>query len=333
MPVSESVRGRLLRHDCLIAINHARANFAAWQDRLTAATVVLVALAVVRSCCANRPWNVAAVAALCVGVLVGIGAGRLAAERLRFHSSDGVLAVDALRAKTRRRYVVAWHAVGITVLAGVTLVASPSLLIVGAPAYLTGALVAHATASVAMSTAIGQAKPARTMRRWLHRPGAGIVAAIVLLVSLLPALRLGESAFLVILGVEAALLGLALTTVDHRVVRFMTSAGHSAKSIVVGYARAMLTFCGLVVPACWFAFGPVAAAIVTSTALASLLLLTLRVLAYRLHAKRFADFVVSTCAGLLMLVAYSMPLVLPFVAIVIIWQLQRRAARQTWLLP
>ena len=63
-----------------------------------------------------------------------------------------------------------------------------------------------------------------------------------------------------------------------------------------------------------------------------LLLLALRILAYRLHAKRFADLLVSICAGLLMVVAYSMPVLLPFLALAILWQLQRRAAARTWLL-
>ena len=60
--------------------------------------------------------------------------------------------------------------------------------------------------------------------------------------------------------------------------------------------------------------------------------LALRILAYRLHAKRFADLLVSICAGLLMVVAYSMPVLLPFLALAILWQLQRRAAARTWLL-
>jgi len=54
------------------------------------------------------------------------------------------------------------------------------------------------------------------------------------------------------------------------------------------------------------------------------LLLTLRVLACRLHAKLFADFLVSILAGILMLIAYSMSVALPLIALAILWQLQRR---------
>jgi hypothetical protein len=64
-----------------------------------------------------------------------------------------------------------------------------------------------------------------------------------------------------------------------------------------------------------------------------LLLLAMRICAYAVHGKRFADFLVSILAGLFALVAWWMIVLLPFVALAALWQLQRRAAAKTWLLP
>ena len=58
----------------------------------------------------------------------------------------------------------------------------------------------------------------------------------------------------------------------------------------------------------------------------------LRVLAYRLHGKRFADLLVSILIALLILVAAAIPVALPFVAIGIVWHLQRRASAKTWMI-
>lgn len=123
MKASESLRDRLFRHDCRIAINTARATFVAWHDRLIAGTMLLFALAAVRGWCIDRAWKVAAWAALGAGIIVGMGAGRLVAARLRFHGTDGLLAADALNPLTRRRYILTWHAIGIAALGAITLVA------------------------------------------------------------------------------------------------------------------------------------------------------------------------------------------------------------------
>lgn len=333
MRASESLCDRLFRHDWRIARNTLRAAFAGWHDRLIAGTMLLVTLAAVRSWCADRPWEVAAWWALGAGIITGIGAGRAIAARLRFHGFDGLLAADALQPSTRRRYMVTWHAIGVAILTVVVLVLRPSLLIVSAPAYLVGGFVAHATASLAISSvAVGKARPGWTIRRWLHHPSAGIVAALILLVSLLLAHTFDTNALMVVLGIEVVVLVLMLALVDDDIVRFMTIVGHGPWRIVVRHARGVLLFAVLTVPVCWFAFGPVAAGIITAAALATLLLLTMRILAYYLYAKRFADLLVSISIGLLMLVAYSMSFLLPFLAIAILWQLQRRAAARTWLL-
>lgn len=135
-----------------------------------------------------------------------------------------------------------------------------------------------------------------------------------------------------VVGIGTVLLELTLTGVDDAVVRFMTIAGHGSRRIVVHHGKGIATFLAVSVPGCWIMVGPVAAGIAAAARVAMLLLLTLRVLAYRLHSRRFADFLVSILAGLLMLIAYSMPVALPVLALAMFWQLQRRVQTKTWLL-
>lgn len=310
-----------------------RATFAGWHDRAIAAFMVLAALAVAHAWFADRPWTVAAWTAVAAGTLIGIGAGRLVRTRLTFHAFDGLLAADALHPQARRRYTTAWHGVGLALLAAVTLIVRPSLLVVGMPAYLAGVLIAGLTGGVRMPTQIaGTARPGWTLRAWSHRPIAGTAAATVLLLLLWPARTLGTNALMTVIGIGTVLLALTLTSVDDAIVRFMTMAGHGSWRIIGRHSKGMATFLAIAVPGCWAWLGPVAGGIVAATAGAMLVLLTLRVFAYRLHTKRFADLLVSILAGLLMLVAYSMPVALPVIALAMLWQLQRRARAKTWLL-
>lgn len=331
MQLSLTESARLLRHDSRIAMNALRAAFAGWQDRVIAAAMLLVVIAVIRSAFADHPWNVAAWIALGAGIVAGLSAGRIIATRLAFHGSDGLLAADALHPSIRRRYIVAWHGIGIATLAVVTLIAWPSLLIVSAPAYLLGALASHLMSRFELSKpAFGKLRPGSALLRRLHRPSAGIIGATILLLSLLPARGLAPNALMALIGTEAVLLALPLTALDYNIVRFLTIAGHGSWRIIARYAQGMLFFVGITVPACWLVFGPVEAGIIAAASIAMLLVLAMRVFAYRLHGKRLGDFVVSVLSGLLIFTAYNMPVVLPFLTIAILWQWHRRAAVATW---
>lgn len=323
----------LFRHDWLIVWNTTRATFAGWHDRVIAALMLLAALAVVRAWFADRPWTIASWATFAVGTLIGITAERLVAARLAFHTFDGLLAADALHPQIRRRYMAAWHGIGLALLVVVALIARPSLLIVSVPAYLAGVLLAGLTSGVTISRRIaGTTRPGWTIRACAHRPIAGISTATILLLSLLPARALCTNALLTVIGIETVLLALMLTSIDDAIVRFMAIAGHGAWRIVARHGRGMASFLAMAIPGCWIMSGPIAAAIVAAAGVAILLLLTLRILAYRLHAKRFADLLVSILTALLMLVAYSMPVALPVIAFAMLWQLHRRGRANTWLL-
>lgn len=325
--------GRLFRHDRLILSNTVRATFVGWHDRVIAVLVLLVVLTAINAWFVDRPWRIAAWVAVAAGMMIGIGAGRLSKARLAFHAFDGLLAADALHPPTRRRYLTAWCGIGLALLVVTSLIARPSLLVVSVPAYLAGVLVAELTGGVRTPKLIvGTVRPGWTLRAWLHRPIAGMAAAMILLILLMPARTLGMNALIVVGGIGTSLLALTLTSVDDAIVRFMTVAGHGSWLILVHHAKGLTAFLIIAVAGCWVWFGPVAGGIVFATGMAIGLLMTLRVLAYRLHAKRFADFLVSILAGLLMLVAYSLPVALPVVALPILWQLERRGRAKKWLL-
>lgn len=310
-----------------------RATFTAWHDRVIAGLMLIAALVAVHAGFADRPWTIAAWAALIAGAMIGIGVGCLIATRLAFHAFDGLLAADALHKPTRQRYMAAWHGIGLGLLVALTLIARPSLMVVSLPAYLVGAVIAELTGGFVIPKHItGTIRPGWTLRTWLHRPIAGVAAAMILLLSLLPARALGMNALMAVAGIGTVLLALMLTHVDDAIVRFMTIAGNGSRRVIARHTGGIVTFLIVSVPGCWLLLGTVAAGIVVATGAAMLLLLSVRVLAYRLHGKRFADFFVSMLMSLLMLVAYSMPVALPVIAFALLWQLQRRGQAKTWLL-
>ena len=324
--------GRLFRQDRLIAWNTIRATFAGWHDRALVAVVVLAALAGVHAWFADRSWTIAVPVALAADTMIGVGAGRLIAKRLAFHAFDGLLAADALHPRVRWRYRAAWHGVGLALLNLTTLTVRPSLLVACVPGYLVGMLLVGLTNGFGMPARFaGAMRPGWTIRAWSHRPIAGISAATLLLASLLPVRALGTDALIAVVGTEAMLLALMLTGVDDAIVRFMTITGHGSQRIVAHHAKGGTTFLTAAVPGCWIISGPVAAGVVAALCAAMLLLLALRVLAYQLHRKRFADVLISIFSGLLVLVAYSMPVALPIMALAMLWQLNRRGRTKTWL--
>ena len=332
MRASPGLSNRLFRHDRQIAINTTRANLMRWNDRLIVGAALLVALAMVRAWSGDQPWRIAAWAAFGVGVAAGVGASRLLAARIAFHSFDGLLAADAVQPSLSRRYSVAWHAMGITSMAAATLFARPSLLIISVPAYIAGVLVAAGAGRLPLQRLAARPALGRAIRRVLHRPVAGVVAAIILLLTLVPAHALETKSQLAVIGIEAVLFAVALTIVEQDIVRFRSSSGHRPWRIVLGYAVGLLLFTGMTAPVCWLVAGPAAASIVLAVTAAMLLLLGMRVLAYCAHSKRLADLLVSILVGLFALTAYSMIVLLPFVAIAVLWQLYRGAAAKTWVL-
>lgn len=324
-------RTRLLRHDRRIAINTLRATFANWSDRGIAALLLLFALTGLRHAVADRPWHVAAWGALAIGALGGIAAARLVAARLAFHTADGLLAADALHAPTRRRYVLALAGIAFVLLIGLTLAVRPALLAFALPGHAAGWLFGGLAGRLMLPRAfVGTARPGRAIRAALRRPIAGPLAALVLLATTAAAPIASADARAALVGIGTLAIGLSLTIVDDAVVRFRTLAGHRAGRIVVGHAGGLAGFLALMVPISLWWCGPIVAAVVAAIGTGLLLLVALRILAYRLHARRFADLLVSLFVALLVLTAWSLPVALPLVAAALLWHLHRRGRDMPW---
>ena len=326
---SERMGGRLFRYERRIVANTARSIFVRWPDRLLAATILLVLAASIRSWLADQTGALAAWTGLGAGAVIGVIAGRVLAQRIAFHTFDGPFAEDALRFSTRLRFVAIWHLIVLTALAGIILAVGPSLLIVCVPGYFCGMAIGDATASVNAATlTFPRPRIKRRLRSMLRQPGAGIVGAAGLLVLL----SATQQVALAVTGVATMIVALAMTMVDDNIVRFMTVTGRGSWYVVARHAAGMLAFVTIAVPVGFFAFGPMAAGLIMTISVAAVLLLTIRVLAYRLHGKRFADWLVFIVIVAVALAAILAPFVLPGVVYGILWHLHRRAAGMTWIL-
>lgn len=333
MNVTDSIGGPLFRHDMLIAANSAKAIFNRWLDRMILSVFALGGLAVIRSWLLDRLWTTAALAVLAASLAVGIGVGRMVEARLAFHAFDGVLAAEALHPPTSSRYRAAWHGIGLVVLTAIALIARPSLVMIAVGGYAAGLLAAELLRRLSMPWSLaGRRRPVWVFRRWLHLPGTGAVAAMALLLSLLPAHGLAANILMAFVGTAALLLTFALTIVDDSVVRFQTIAGHGSWRIIGSSARGVAAFALVAIPGCWLVNGPAVAGVVAAVIGAALLFMILRILAYRLHTKRFADLVLSFVVGLMLLIAYAIPVAVPVVGVMVFWQLHRRGTAKVWLL-
>lgn len=329
----KSIDNRLFRYDRRIVINALRSAFARWHDRLIVLAAVLVALLAARASLATTPGAVATYLAFAAGLVIGLRTARLIGGRLAFHASDGVLAADALGAKSRRLYASMWHSLALAGVAVIILMVRPALLAFGLAGYLAGASLGHLVHGAWPGRFLGGVAPGRAIRAYLRRPSAGIVLALVVLPLLLAVRSSGQ-------GVQAATAGLlaagavpCLTTVDDALVGFLTSCGYGSWTIVQRHARGCLVFLSIVLPVCLIGRAFTIAGMVAATTAIGLALMAMRVLAYRLHERRPADLIVAMLVAVTAMVGAASPILLPFVVAVILWQLHRRAATRSWLLP
>lgn len=172
----------------------------------------------------------------------------------------------------------------------------------------------------------------RSIRAFLQKPVAGVVAAVVVILPLV-LFRSSEAgprpAFI---GVISAIAALSLTVLDHATIRFMTLSGFRAGRVIGIHARSALIFLMLVVPACLALDSSFTAIVVGVVVVAALILMTVRILVFRVHAKRIADAIASICATAICLAGYAAPMLLPLIVIAVLWHLHRRSAPATWIL-
>jgi hypothetical protein len=326
---------RLIQYEFWVVANATRATFAGWRDKVIALLIALGALAALQSWFAQQPWRVAASAASVAGVILGLGVARLLIARLAFHRFDGVLAADALRQSASRRYMAAFHGVAVVLIAAVMLIVQPSLIPLIIPNYGVGATIAGLLLRFGDSWRIASnLRSGWVVGAWLRRARIGAVAAAILGLSLglLRTQDVGVNVATIIAGVISVLIGLMLTKVDDSVIRFMAILGRSPRSMIFYHAQSMLAFTAGSVTLTGLLLGSRAAIVVIGTSAALLLLLTLRVLAYRLHDKRPADLLIGISSGLLMLTAYYLPIALPVIIVAMLLRIWRRGGAKTWLL-
>lgn len=323
--------GALFRHDRKIAINVARSVFAGWTDRLIGAAVLLGGFAALHASFGQHGFPVRASAVAALGAGAGIGVALMIGRRLEFHASDGVLAVDALIDRERRRYAAAWHLVALAGWSVAALVVSPRETGFGAAGYLAGAV---AGALIDRLKFCGLRVPARArrVRLWLQRPIAGAAMGSAVAVLAIPAQRLDSVPQGALLGSAALLAALALTMLDAAAIRFMTSSGHGGWSIIGRRMRGPGVFAAIAVAACLALDEAAAAALVAAATTAALAVMATRVLAYRRHAKRTAEMIVTLCLGAIGIAGVAAPPVVPLLTLAVLWHLHRRSADCTWML-
>ncbi|MBX9816358.1 MAG: hypothetical protein K2X76_16785 [Sphingomonas sp.] len=324
---------RLIRHDRRVAVNSLGAAFAMWRDRLAGAAVLLVAPLLLRAWVEGQSAGAATLAAAIVGALLGAGVTRSIARRLSFHETDGVLTVDALNAAARGRYRAAGHGAALALWTAILVIVRPSLLPLGLAGYGAGALAAL-VAERCWRAAWG-ARPASlgsAIRAASRRPIAGLAGAALLLASLPVAQLWGPSAPPIWAGAVTAVIALLLTPVDDQLVRFMALVGQGSARILGHHLRAWTLFAPLAVAGSWLMIGPGAAAPVALAATGVLMLLVIRLLAYRLWRRPVADWLVAAVLALFGLIAQLMPPALPIALLGVLWWLHRQGQARRWLL-
>jgi hypothetical protein len=88
----------------------------------------------------------------------------------------------------------------------------------------------------------------------------------------------------------------------------------------------------ITVPICLIASERLVAGIVGAIVIAGLVLMTMRILVYRIHVRRAADMIVSICVAVICIAGFAAPLLLPVITAVVFRQLHRGSSAKTWML-
>lgn len=324
--------GRLFAHDLSILMTNARSSFG-WRDRIALMLAFSLLIAGLRSFISDQPESFVQTSAFGVGIIAGFAFGRMILARLSYHASDGMLAADALVSFHRWRYASLFHALAIVGLSVSVAMVGGWLTLPFLTGYCCGLILGHGLSGLRVQRFQAVTRTThwgRTALAWTRGGSAGIVAAFSVAALLLPLGAMEGSASLLAAASATGITMLILTTVDHGSVRFMAMSGYGVWGalrihFLPGFWFLVLAvFLGVVIR------GPAIGTVIAGIAIAALGLQALRVLAYRIHTKRFGDWLVACLIGVVALVAWSLPLVAPIVLAVIFWHLHRRASASTW---
>lgn len=321
----------LVRYDATVAHRATAAAFTSWRDRLLLVLGGVLVIAASRTWFEDHSASLQRWAVMALGAGAGLACGRAVIARLRHHAADGPLAVAALHPASRLRYVVIGHAAAAAATVVVVAVARPRLIGWSLAAYSFGA----GLALLAPGFDKNWNAPDRVRRR-LSTLGesysASGLAAAAFVTTAAVSRAFPGGAQMAAIGIAASLPMLVLTAIDDPAIRFMAMTGHSVAASVGRRGRAGAIFTAIATVAALLAAGFSAAALVLAIGLATLALLTLRVVLYRLYSRRIADLVLAGIAAATALLATSLPIALPFVAAIFISHLWRRAAKRCWLI-
>jgi uncharacterized membrane protein len=322
-----------VRHDGLIVGNELRAALSSWSDRLIALVIIVIALAAARSSLSHRPFIFAATAIAALSAVAGAGASRMIPRRLAYHSEEGVIAADALADRPRRHYIMAVHAIICGAVTFFALIVRPGTAVLALIAYLAGAGIPHILCRFTLKgSARRRLSLLRSVKPLLQQPISGACAAIPLVVLLLLFKSIDPVPLAVLIGLISAVAALLLTMADYSVIRFMSSSGYRAGRIIDHHARSLLIFLVLTVAASLALSDRLIVIVLCGVVLTTLVLLTARILAYRVHSKRTADALLSVCVAVACLAGLAIPVLLPLVVLAVLWRLHRRSVSATWLM-
>lgn len=334
MRISLSDASRLIRHDGLIMTNQVRQALKPWRELLIPLIAIPLLLAFARNALDAMPPEAALYLCLFIAFSLGFSAARLIGRRLEFLRTDSVVAPEALRARAARRYALLCASASVASVAALIALLQSRALLLGCAAIL-GGMAIGGVLQLGVSVAIvphGQLARLRA-GSWLRRPIAGLVFACAFtLIVLMIALRVTGSDRIIVMAIAAFLLSLPLTHVDIASVRFMASSGLSCWRSIRHHLRGPILFMGIAVPIAFLAAGFPASGLVAGIASALLLMIAMRVLAYRIFERRIADVIVSVLQALLLMIGFSVPLALPLALPAVLWWLARRARHATWLI-
>ena len=327
---------RLIRHDALLLSNLARAAFATWRDRLTLVIAAPLLLAIGYDRLLSLPPGTARYLCAFAAFALAFVAAKAIAHRLEFFRTESVLAMDGLSPAPARRYALAGICAATLPISLLIALLDPSALPISLAALLAGCTLAGLSNVGGLLALVPRRKAGfHAVQTWLARPIAGVALALlfIVVVAIVMAVSLSTSSDrAAIIGIAALILALPLAGVNDTIVRFMALSGFSAWRTIWHPMRGLLIFAVIAAPVAGLAAGPMATAVIAAAAFALLLMVAMRVLAYRIYGRRFADLVVSILFGMLLVAAFAAPLVLPLLVPAMLWWLVRRARRSTWLL-
>ena len=347
---------RLLRYDLTMFRNALTTAFIRVQDKVLLALVLTVGGAWMTNPHSGSgvrisPYLIAAM------FLLGLTVQAKLSRRLDDLGANSALAADALEVVARRRYVIVWHLTIILTASAAAILLKHPLLALIVIAYVGGALLAvfwsalprpwfllHLRArskTSARSTKLQSTWAAMTSAVAKRQVGVSdqpawmifIVVSTGLLTTTIAGVAQNAATQPVAEGIFA-LAGISfaawLSRVDHAIVRFTALVGHGPWKSVAAHAVALAVESFVMIGS----VSPLGARFVFLGLLifaGGLIVLTFRVLSYRLYTKKQADLVLAITFGAAAFIGWGAPFVLPPMLVGLLISLGLRARSATWL--